>query len=496
MEDINWGPVLGIAVIAMLLGGLLAYGFFPRTVDGEGKLDAEKLAEEVEKAMKQKNEQIDLLRAQIAGLEFQNETDSEVNVTEDQGRVVITGGYLMDEIFLNESFNDTISDREVKTFFDGDVEYDNTDYNVKEILTLTDLTLLANADDFKGETYLTIPKEGILYEVTFSSKLNVSKIGYDDDGEENEETLKFNLLGNEVEITEWDKESDDIVFTQGEKHFLEEGESVTFNNKTVTLEMVFDEAIYVSVDSVSKKIEEGDIRRIEGVEIKASEVLYSGIGGQYRKATILISDDVEYEISDGDEYEENSIWEWIIYDNTIGLILVEEFEKIDNDFNALASGESICLPNNHSCVRYDGIVEGNVEEYKFELDNGYIEVRGNFATDDEDYDIIYIDIANETICSDDDDDTNTEYFGTTIGLRGTDSILELDVINDLIVIEDFNVDYDLNISKANGIIISNKDDDYRTNHGILIEDPEDSSEDQEFNVLVPEEKLEATVTVY
>lgn len=503
MEEINWGPTIFIALIFLVIGGVFTYGFFPRTVDGEGNLDSELLAEAVAQAVKDKDAQIDLLKKQITESESKNVTETGTEEVEEVEEVFdkITG-YIIDGIFLNESFNDNIYNRKFKTLFDGDVEFDDKDYDAKEILTITNLTLMANEYDFNGKPYLTIPEGGISYKFTFKESLNTIEINPD-------ETLKFNLLGNEVEVSKWNE--GEITFFKGTEHYLKQGESVTYENKTISLDSVYDGKVYVSIGDETRRIKEGDTATFKGMEVYCKEVDYQAYEGGYRQASIVIGKEVESNIKDGEEYEEDSIWEWSIDSNSIGLILVEEFVEIDEDeeYNALNIGEKICLPNNYTCIEYNGIIEEDTEEYKFGIENDYVEVRGDFISDGKEYEKIYI--FNDGLIYEDDD--TEDYIGEEVELGDSDSVMfsdgtgieiknsesgdrlfyvNLDLMS-VFVDRDNKEDISMDENWNN---ISNKDEDYRSNYGILIIEPEDSCEEQEFRITIPEEKVEATISVY
>ena len=263
--------------------------------------------------------------------------------------------------------------------------------------------------------------------------------------------------------------------------------------------MVLDGAIYVLVDGVGGKIVEDKNKTINGVEIKVKEVLYTGKESQVSRATLTIGEEVEITISNGDEYAEDSIWEWVIDSNSIGLILVEEFTELDEDFNALTVGEKICLPNDYVCVLFNGIIEEDSEEYTFELDTKktleYVRVDGNFQSGIDDYDRIYINATG--IYDEDLELINNEI----IGLGDTELKLVVGSgyikIQNLEFVKEFRVNYDLNVTDANNKtdILTDEEDNFLTNYGILVENPEDSCEDQEFKITVPEEQLEASIEI-
>ena len=387
-------------------------------------------------------------------------------------------GYVIDSVFLNsvtaEAFTDrevlTLTDREVSTLFDGEVEFDGTDYDAEEVVELSNMNVQANEDDFEGTAYLVIPKKSIEYTMVFENSLDTSEIT-------NEETLTFNLLGEEVEVSSWDGNS--VTFSRGEEYYLTNGDNVVVDNKTFVLTNVLEESIYVTVDGVSKKINEGDTRTVNGLEVQVKDVIYSTIG-PVLQASVVIGEDVTKTIVDGDEYAEDSIWKYVVKANYIGIVLNEEFNELDDELTPLAETETLCLPNEYVCVRYDGFVESDFEELSLNLEDGFVEIDGNFQVGLNDYDRL---LVNSTGVYNEDEE---EVTGTI--LIGSSDV-EM-VVGTGITIEDFEVNFDLNVTS-----VDSEEYSVRTDFGILVENPEDSIEDQSWIISVPEEMLESTITV-
>jgi len=473
MEDWNWTMTI-VMIVAIFVGIFVGLLVAPKQT-GSTFEEVEAYADnEVANAIAPLNTKISELETEITELlVVKNETEKE----EEEEQEKIEAGYLIDGLFLEEAFNiETFSDRELVTLFDGKVDFDGEDYDAEEMLTLENLVLKANENDFEGISYLTVPTYAIEFALVFEDDLDTSLI--DDD-----ETLTFKLFGNKVEISDWDL--NEITFTRGTEHFLSEGDSITVDEKVIVLDMVLEDAVYVLVDGIGEKIEESDTETVNGVDIKVNEVLYTTKENQASKATLTIGEEVEITVSDGDEYEEDSIWEWVIDTNTVGLVLIEEFTELEEDFSALIEGDKVCLPNEYACVLFNGVIEEDSEEYTFELDTKntleYVEVNGNFQNGIEDYDKIYV---NTTGIYDEDFDL----IGTEVELGDTDLVLDMSTGD--IVIENFEVNLDLNVTN-----VGTGDENFLTDYGILVDNIEDSIENQEFRITVPQEKLEASVSL-
>lgn len=469
-----------VLIVASLIFGAV---FFP----SEAKVDEEKLNEFI-------NLQITEAVTQ-ATLVYQTEIDRlnglllEVTPIEPEESEVekSLAGYNFEDVFLTELLDKLLSDRDFSNLYDSEVEFDGEDYDVEELF-LVNGKLAINGDDFEENAYLTFEEGSLVYTIDLDTTLNLSEVTDD-------ETLIINFLGNDIEISEWVGE--DVTFTQGEEYLFAEEESQTIDGKLILLELVLDDKVYVNVDGASEKLEgEGDITKINGIEIELVDIMYTERQDKTSKATLRIGDEVKNEVSDGDEYSEDSIWDWQISESSIGLILSQEFTELDDrdDFNALDVDGKLCLPNNYLCVEYSGLVEEDVEEYTFEIeDTNLIVVEGNFLAGLNDYDELFLNFTNGFFYEDDDcNDEITEdvFFG--------DSEVELtfNITTGLIYFDDIELSLDLNDMTVNSVNVSSEEDSWRSSYGTIIKNPEDSVKDNEISVVIPEERLEGLVKVY
>ena len=405
--------------------------------------------------------------------------------------------YEFEDVGLNSGFTPiTLTDRDLSTLGDGEIKFDGEEYDFWEELTFSNgLNVDTNDVDFDGNAYLTIPEDGIEYTYKLDTQLKTHLIGIEDTEYDEDETLKINFLGKDLEISKW---TDNIItFTSGTEHFLKQGETITVNGKEIQVKIIGDDYIYVQVDGTGKKItEEKGITEVNGIDIEASEILYIDDARYDSYVTIKIGTDIENIISNTDEYAEDSEWEYVITDNSIGIKLIEDFVNVgdDEEFEALGIGMSLALPNEYVTVTFGGLVEEDSETYKISYDenDGYTRIRGEFVTDTDEYENIYV-ADNGTIF--DDNDFEIEIIDVRLG----DTNILLDDMSDgIISIKDLNISLDLSdaVDTVNtGVNLKERDDDYTTNYGIVIENPEDDIEDKKLTIIVPEEKVEATISV-
>ncbi len=407
-------------------------------------------------------------------------------------------GYNLDELEIGATFSLTISDRQLSGLFDGEVEFDDDEYDAEEVVELVDWKVTNNyEDEYKAITYLQVPEYGINYSIVFDNELVTSEIG---DNDHVDETLTFDFLGEEVEVSSWD--GGDVTFTKGTVvDGMREGETKTVDGHEISLDMVADGYVFVSVDNHVEKILEGDTENINGVEVRATEI---GETTSWRPGivTLKISEDVSFEVSDGEEYEADERYEWAIDASSIGLVLTESFMSVDEDEEnmAIGAGQSFVLPNGYVSIFYDGLVDEDANEYSFELGtkDGFdvVKIKGEFLNGLEDYDKVYVKINGSEFYDNDFDTLGV----ATLEMADTD--LTLDISGTDLVFEDNNVDVDnvvMGLDLASITVGTDdlciEEEDYLTTYGTVIKSPEDGCEDKEFEVVVPEEELTASITV-
>lgn len=417
--------------------------------------------------------------------ELQTKIDSQVPVipiTEPTTIALVSSeGYLIDNILLNSAVSDTFSDREVKTLFDGQYAFGDNDYDAEEVLTLTNVISKANEEDFAGNPYLLLPENSISYKVIFENSLNTSKIDGDN-------TLIFKLLGQSVEVSSWDGNT--ITLAKGTEYQIDEGQSVVIDGQTVTILMVLEDGISVKVGDETAKILEGNMKKVNGLEIYCKSSFYSAKASTTNVAVILAGEDVSQTVSDGDEFAKDSVWDYSITSNSIGVVLNDDFTDLNEDNNkALAKDEKLCLPNNYVCVVFNGFSQETSDEYSFRTDTrsglDYAVVRGSFQSGLNDYDRIYINSSGIY-------DLDLVYIGKSVELDDSDVNL---VLNGTMIIDNIQIPLNITAITVGTTSISYKENDYLTDYGILIKSPENYLDDNIVKITVPKEKIESSITL-
>ncbi len=498
--------------VAIILG-ILALGFMvhdsleaPVEVLPEGYVSIEEANASLGNLNTAKDTEIASLNEQLAEAEKPVEvvyTDGTPVVVDENGDMVVEEeksflGYLIDKLKLGIGIpEETYSDREVITLFDGEVSFDGEDYDTNEFLILSEgIVLEANGDDFEGNVYMTVQSEAVEYKLTFEDDLITSNIG---EGEYEDETLEFMFLGENYEVTKWNDASGkyEITLNKGTEQKLTIGESIDVDGSSIVLDAIADDKIFVCVDGVCKSISEDQTKTVNGIEISVNSVFNSET---YQFAYLTVGDEVELTITHDEEYEKDSAWKYVITEHSIGIILDEDFDEVDLDgdeeFQAIGVGESLSLPNAYLGIIFNGMSSEDVEEYDFEIDGDFVEIKGNFEVEHKDYNRIYV---NDDGLIYEDDNLDDKIVGE-FKLGNSDLVLSANETHILIVDSEtskeliqLNLDLkDMQVDDSKDIT---NDEDYLTNYGILVMNPDDSIEDEEWTIEVPEKQLEGSISL-
>ena len=226
-------------------------------------------------------------------------------------------------------------------------------------------------------------------------------------------------------------------------------------------------------------------------------------------AELVIGSEIEIEASDGDEYADDSPFEWSIDGDsaTIGVVLSEDFDELDEDFNALGVEGKLCLPNDYVCLIYDGSMGEDFRDYSFEGDNEETEIYGDFIINDRescnDILIRYNVSGNEEYSlwdeENDYDDDDDAKIVSTIELEDSEFTLGVDKDTGVITLVhksdsslDIVVPFDVSSITMDGSSLD-KDYEYLSDYGIVVSNTDELDEDLEVSVSIPEEQVEYSV---
>lgn len=277
--------------------------------------------------------------------------------------------------FGGSNVKSVLTDNKIPSLFDGKLSWDDglssdDTFNVHEELLIGEMNLITNLLDDELESLALTNNKALEYRYVFEDILGTSRIGHED-----ADSLVINFLGEEVEIS--NLESDEVTFTKGTRHLLNKGDTLTLKGKTLVLESVFEDKVYVSVEGESRRIRNGETARIQGIEVRLSETLYQGYAGGIEKASLVISEDIESTISDGDAYFGEDLddpkWVWSISnpgaeeDGWIGVRYDQK--ELDSDDDLVYLGESYVFPKNFAQVSLTGVTDIEYEDFELSFDD-------------------------------------------------------------------------------------------------------------------------------
>ena len=445
----------------------------------------EDTANSAEQLILEKDQEIEYIRSQLDVMILADAKDEAEKLSKE---LEISTSYFIDEVALNENFADNFDNDDYEKLLEYEIEYDDEDYDVEESIILSSgIKPQINVEDFGSEVLLSFDKDSVEYKVTFDEAIDFVS----------DEDLEFKFLGEDVVISEFDGDNT-VTFSTGVDLFLQEGTTQTYGDYLITLETVSTngEKILVKVTkdgvSMSDTIREDKTETINGLDIEVVNAFSKDDGLDFAELKVS-SNDVEFEIDDGDEYELDDRYDWKIVESngkleSIGLILTESYTKDDE---LLSLGKCISLPNDYLSFTFDNIDNDIEEELEIKLNNEEVEIdfSGDIWLDDNKVTDVVFDLEEGIIdFSEIDDDEVYNVSSYTITLEVDDRKFDIQV-NDsfnMITIGDKNLTYDSSyefnesslknygfddeedVRLINGDILYSVDDDYENVDSVVI----------------------------
>ncbi len=403
------------------------------------------------------------------------EDGSEVDNPEDCISTSTTSGdkTVSIDAYYGQEINLVLGNNKLKKLLDTEIRFDGDYYDVSEEVTLIgQIQTSLDDEDFGTSPYFVI--EEASYSYIFDDVIDISLINED-------ETLEVVILGKTKEISK--AESDSITLMSGEEYDLEVGKIKEILGKSVEITRIGKDYIRVNVDGAIDTIYTDEIEGISGIEIKLIHAMPDDDVPDL--AVIQVAEDIEVEIEDGDDY--GPLFEWVIEmdgsPQVIGVINREEFKYLDEEESPLGIGDKINFPEGYIGIKLDRVTTPELTELDIRTREGYLLIEGDLSAGSEDYDEVNID--NSGIYDED-------FIEITEPVQVGDSNIFLDggTIGNLFI------ELDMSDILYNGVSFASKDEIYLDYFGIIFKDPEQAVDDQRnFEVIIPEERPEVTITV-
>ena len=318
-------------------------------------------------------------------------TLTQATVTTGTSSTTTVGGK-SDEITLGLDVDSALdsspyTDSEIDGLMDGTIEFNDTDYDVHEALTIdTNLEVAISIGDdseYGSNIYLETEDEGAFnYYLVFDEAFTADPT--------TTEPLKLNILGKDIRITSW---ATDNKFTlrAGTEAVLAQGESVVVDGKTVTIDTIGETTVAVTVDGETEFLADDETDEVgaSGVEVEIEDILYTDDAGS-RAVMVFVGTDVSEEVTHGDSMElfgepdEESDAEWLWYvdktDNgnvagsgtnmpVIGATHNQEWNDADDEM--IGVGGRLTLPNDYGYVELTGTTDVEYATYTISFDDSF-----------------------------------------------------------------------------------------------------------------------------
>lgn len=490
--------------------------------------DKDVLAEEIVSL----NEGNKELENTVTDLELkQDELEAEIEDLKAVPEVETIEGYIIDEILLGDDVAGVYDDGEVEYLFDGDIEFNDNDYEVYEELILSSgAELLASGlgddEEMCAMPYLGFTGYGALsYMINFEA-IDMSEIGLGDD----QDTLVIPFLGKEVEIVSLD--NDDMVIRNTQKITMKQGDILELEGGDLVFIDVSaneDKALF-SFNGENVFAEENHAEDLpNGMEIIVDSVIASySVDKADDWVTFYLGDSVEEEYENGQEMVEDP--DWLINWDALGdltfieVVYDEKSLELDDDYTPLALGEEILYPYGIYGLKFYELneldyltIESKFDEEEISGSDKmgmWLEASENvFVIDRNEVDKVFTDGTYFYYLDDDNDlvkvpsslgeEVAVKYEDTDLLFKYNSGNLRLKTLDGS---EKLTFDINVNSEKLglveeeaeaaevdyNGFDIGSKECDVLTKYGIVVKTPEDNGDDDKFELSIPSEQIEAS----
>jgi hypothetical protein len=327
-------------------------------------------------------------------------TQEAVSPISGTGIVAVEGGKTK-EMTIGYSLNDStygfgaeMDDSDISTLGDAEVNIDigsDKDYDYRDIIKLdanagdgaavhtaiTSATYLN--DDWKSDTFLVVPTDGLRYEFRFDESLGATN---NFTAATTDNPIELNFLGQDLKITA--ATATTVTAEVGTNYFLTVGDTVDVDGKTMKLVNVASTGttVVVDVDGVQETVTTTSNQiGTSGVKVKALSTFYSDTLAE-RSAKLLVGTETTKTYTTGDAYigedEDDPDWVWYIAGldgiDAGDIKLGVEYDNIINGANdayiSVENQESICFPNDFVCLKLDSYTTDNYKTYTFEVESG------------------------------------------------------------------------------------------------------------------------------
>lgn len=483
-----------------------------------------KLAELAEAKDAEREAALEELREELV-----NESTTEANAGAEE---LYPSGELIDDVFLGDIVSFSLDDGDLNHLVDQEIRFNEDDYDVHEefVSFNNGLTVLYSAvddEEFSSEPYIGVEKGTLEYRLVFDDPINMSEVSDD-------ESLIIPFLGTDMEVV--GVTANEVKFRSGTEFTLRDGESIEFDGKEVVLEFISENnRVTVSVDGVAEVVNEFDTERINGLDVRAEDILVNSREGI---ATLLLGEDTLLELDNGEEWlgQDDNPFEFSIVSSggfleAFVLSYEERHDELNDEFPVLGLGDSIAFPNEHVTLEFAEILENDYIEFKFEFDGFNDELENGtdvindecilVSTSDRDIEVLDEEADEVYVCKDNSsfyEDNSGDWYQALVtdvrlvnddaeynlSIGGVDR-LRIESLSDTLirldtVWADEKLGVEENDAEAGDILFGNNgvgkvEYDILTPFGAILVDVENNADSDEFVLNIPSDRIELELLV-
>ncbi|MFH1839901.1 MAG: hypothetical protein ABH849_02015 [Nanoarchaeota archaeon] len=306
------------------------------------------------------------------------------------GDVTVSGGK-QEEFVFETGFNDAtafsggLTDTHIDTLIDSKVSWGDTNFDVAEIINFTASTKIvvsgnsSSYKEFGADPYMVAAgTDTIYYWYWFDNVFNASK--KDSYNVSTTNPLTINFLGKSLEIT--DVGANALTINMADKLSAGEGDTVTVDGYTLTVGSIFSGSVEVSYGGDTQLISDGNTHDFGPLSVKVEDIGQNTNNPDLSKAILYIGSKVSDTVSHGEVFElftdydpdGSAPWSWVISstDNTLlyyagitNRLNIDTIDATDNEYDPVAPGGSIILPNNFAAIKFDEVTNTDYETIEF-----------------------------------------------------------------------------------------------------------------------------------
>ena len=357
---------------------------------------------------------------------FLTEGEAVGEVLDSETELKVPMGGLID--FVGSDIDSNLTDSNLNTLFDKKISWDDggasgsDDYDIHEVIQIGAMNILTSYDDEELTGVAMSNDMGVEYRYVFDDALNTSGIGAT-----GADTLYLTILGEKYEVSAISANT--LTVVTSEETTLGIGGVFTFDEKTFTVEDIFENGVLINGET----IDEGSSEEIDGVQIQLDTAIYHSFTPETSKAILKYGEDISKTYTNGDEYigedEDDPLWVWTISDpSSVGGYIGVKYNVNINDADDEEAGDSIkyvgdsyVLPENFAEVKLDGLTDVEYEDITVEFVEQDLYNSSDGSSANENAQVIKVSAGTTSSITLDLEETDTMYIWYANSSSGTEA---------------------------------------------------------------------------